>query len=650
MGFGYMGKILVVDLTGGRLHTESVPDAVYDKLLSGMGLAAWYLYRHIPPGTDPMGPDNVLGFVSGLLTGSGSLFTGRWMVVGLSPLTGGWGDANCGGSFAPAIKQCGYDAIFFSGISPKPVYLYADGQVAELKDAADLWGQDTVATEALLTQRHKAKKRPRIACIGAAGERRSLIAGVVNDGGRLAARSGLGAVMGAKRLKAVALAGSRRVQVHDRETVRTLSRQVSAVVRDQPPFVSGKVAAYMGRLMRALPAQMETDGLLYQMILRKWGTVGMNQMSIEMGDSPIKNWKGTNEDFGPEKSAPIDPDVFTRPVVAKYFCYSCPLGCGALIDGGDGGPPAHRPEYETVLALGGLCLNTDSASIFRMNERLNRAGMDSISAGGTIAFAIECYESGLLTRADTDGLELRWGDTAAMEALLDKMIRREGIGDVLADGTQVAARRIGRDSARFAMHAGGQELGMHDGRFDPGFALHYSVEPTPGRHTIGSLLYYEMFQLWRRVETLPDPALFYLKTSKYADDLEKARMAVACSQYVNVVNGAGGCLFGAFLGTQRLPLFEWINAVTGREMSPADYLACGGGIQTLRQAFNVRQGIDPRRNRASDRSLGRPPQSAGANAGRTVPIERLMRAYWQQFGWDADTGRPPAEALSGFDL
>jgi aldehyde:ferredoxin oxidoreductase len=650
MGSGYTGKILTVDLTRGEIQRHTLPDTIYRRWLSGMGLAAGYLYGRIPAGADPLGPENILGFVCGILTGTGSLFTGRWMVVGKSPLTGGWGDANCGGNFAPAIKQCGLDAIFFSGTSPRPVYLLADGQNAELRDAGAIWGRDSIATESWLAREHGGRRAPRIACIGPAGERRSLMAGVVNDGGRLAARSGLGAVMGAKRLKAVVLTGSRRIAVQDRETMRALSQGVNAVVRGLPPFVPGNVAASMGRLIRALPAQMETDGRLYQMILQKWGTVGMNQMSIEMGDSPIQNWKGTHEDFGPSKSAAIDPDVFTRPVVSKYFCYSCPLGCGALVAGESDGLLHHRPEYETVLALGALCLNSDAASILRMNERLNRAGMDSISAGATLAFAMECYENGLLTRSDTDGLELTWGNSTAMEALLERMIRREGIGDLLADGTRLAAERIGRDSARFAMHAGGQELPMHDGRFDPGFALHYSVEPTPGRHTIGSLLYYEMFQLWRKDDRLPDPSFLYLKSRKYEDDRQKAHMAAACSRFVNVLNAAGACLFGAFLGVHRLPVFEWLNAATGWNRSAQDYLECGSRIQTARQAFNLRHGIDPRRNRAADRALGRPPQTRGANAGRQVPIEGLMQHYWQAFGWDPETGRPDPATLQQLDL
>ena len=643
MGGGYMGKVLWVDLTRGKMHEERLSDEIYADFLGGTGLAARLLYDRIPPGADPLGPGNILGFVAGLLTGAGTLFTGRWMAVGKSPLTGGWGDANCGGNFAPAIKRCGYDGIFFSGISPHPVYLAVDKGKAVLHDAAGVWGMDTYQTHDHLA-RITPIRHPRIACIGPAGENRSLIAGICNDKGRLAARSGLGAVMGAKRLKAVVLGGALRVPVSDRETVRTLTLACNEAVSFQPPFVAGEMTPHLGALMRVLPAQFATDGLLYKILLKKWGTVSMNQMAIEMGDAPIKNWKGSNKDFGPERSAAINPDLFSDATIAKYHCHACPLGCGGIVVKDRLGE-THRPEYETVLALGGLCMNADAGSIFVLNDLLNRAGMDTISAGGTVAFAMECFETGLITQEDTGGIDLTWGHSAGMVALVKKMIHREGIGDLLADGVKQAAKRIGRGSARFAIHAGGQELAMHDGRFDPGFAVHNTVEPTPGRHTIGSQLYYEMFQLWRKVPGLPDRNLLYLKGSKYLPDEEKAQAAAACSRFMNVLNAAGGCLFGAFMGVHRLPVFEWLNAVTGWNRSPADYMAAGGRIQTLRQRFNLRHGIDPAQVKMTDRALGRPPMTHGANRGRTVPIEAMRRDYWRQFGWDDRTGRPSPELL-----
>jgi len=647
MGNAYMGKILWVDLSDGNIREEIIPDEIYEAHLSGLGLAAYYLYNRIPAGADPLGPDNILGFVSGLLTGTGSLFSGRWMVVGKSPLTGAWGDANCGGNLSPAIKRCGYDGIFFTGISEKPVYLYVGHNKAELCDASRLWGKDAVETEEILIG--EKGDRARVACIGPAGEKLSLISGICNDRGRLAARSGLGAVMGAKKLKAVVLNGSRRIAVHDREEVKRLSRQCNRWVHWQPPFLSGPMMAYLGAVMRFLPTQMAMDGLLYKIMLRKWGTGSMNQASVEMGDAPVKNWEGSNLDFNPKRSRPTNPDAVIKTEQVKYHCYSCPLGCGGICAVQGKYTETHKPEYETTLALGGLCLNNDMDSLFYMNEALNRAGMDTISAGGTAAFAIECYEKGLLTKADTDGLELTWGNSKAIISLIEKMVRREGIGDLLADGSKVAARKLGK-GADYAIQAGGQELPMHDGRNDPGFNVHYSAEPAPGRHTIGAQLYYEMFQLWRRVKGLPRPKFLYFKDRKYAADEEKAVMAAACSKFMNVANGAGMCLFGLFLGAQRTPTFEWLNAATGWHKTPEDYMEIGERIQTLKQLFNFKHGVDPRSFKVGDRVLGRLPQSQGANRGRTMDIEKMIGDHWRRFGWDAETGEPSEARVAALGI
>ncbi|MBW2545192.1 MAG: aldehyde ferredoxin oxidoreductase family protein [Deltaproteobacteria bacterium] len=648
MGKGYMGKILTVDLTAGDIKEEIIPDDVYEKYLSGMGLAAYILYNRIPAGADPLGPDNILGFVSGLLTGTGSLFAGRWMVVGKSPLTGGWGDANCGGNFSPAIKRCGYDGIFFKGISSKPVYLYIENGKARLRDASHVWGRDTVEAEKMLLE--DAPAGARVALIGPSGEKLSLISGICNDGGRMAARSGLGAVMGAKRLKALVLAGAKRIPVHNREGIKKLSRKCNKWVQFQPPFVPGSMMPYIGAFMRVMPTVLAQDGILYKIFLRKWGTGSMNQMSIEMGDSPIKNWKGNNEDFGPKKSVTTRPDVFTDREMIKYHCYSCPLGCGGICSMTGKYSETHKPEYETVLALGGLCMNEDVDSIFHLNETLNRAGMDTISAGGTVAFAIECYEEGILTKKDTDGLELSWGNSDAIIALIDKMVSREGVGDILADGSRIAARKLGKEAERLTIHAGGQELAMHDGRNDPGFALHYSVEPTPGRHTIGSGLYYEMFQLWKKVKGLPKVGLLYFKGSKYVVDEEKAVRGAACSKFMNVLNGAGLCMFGSFLGTKKIPTFEWLTEATGWNKTPEEYMEIGERIQTLRQAFNVKHGIEPKDFKLSGRAVGMPPLSGGANKGRTVDIDKMMESYWGQFGWDTRTGKPGSECMARLDI
>jgi aldehyde:ferredoxin oxidoreductase len=641
MAYAYMGKILNVDLTTGEIREEAIPGEIYEQYLSGTGLAAWLLHERIPAGADPLGPDNILGFVSGLLTGTPSYFTGRWSVVGKSPLTGTWGDANCGGNLAPAIKRNGYDGIFFNGQSDRPVYLYLKNGKSELRDAAHLWGMDTTDAEEALIGVHGAGAR--VAVIGPAGEKLSLISGVFNDRGRMAARSGLGAVMGSKRLKAVVLDGKLRVPVHDAETMKRLSQTCNKWVQLQPPFLSGKAMACLGALMRILPTQMALDGMLYKIFLKKWGTSSMNQMSVEMGDAPVKNWKGSSVDWGMGKSTSVNPDHIKAVEKAKYHCYACPLGCGGICVPKPGAPEVHKPEYESILSLGAQCLNGDLDSIFHMNELLNRAGMDTISAGGTISFAMECWEKGLLTKADTDGLDLTWGSSAAMIALVEKMIRREGIGDILADGSRKAAARIGKGSIQYAMQAGGQELPQHDGRNDPGYAVHYSVEPTPGRHTMGAQMYYEMFQLWKKVKGLPKPPLFYFKGRKYVADEEKAATTAACSKFMSLANGAGLCMFGLFLGSTRIPTFEWLNAATGWNRTPEEYMVIGARIQTLKQAFNIKHGIDPRASLIGDRVAGIPPQVEGANRGRSVDIDRMASDYWRQFGWDSKTGMPPVQ-------
>lgn len=647
MAKGYMGNILWVDLSTGKCHEETIDDQVYERYLAGSGLGAYILSRDIPAGADPLGPDNILGLVSGLLTGTGSLFTGRWMAVGKSPLTGGYGEANCGGNFSPAIKRSGYDGIFFKGISDKPVYLYINKGKPQLLPADGIWGMDCIETEKKLIGIHQKKRKPRVVCIGPAGEKVSCIAGISNDLGRMAARSGLGAVMGVKKLKAVVLDGGRHIKPSFPQRMRNYSQSCTKWVKFQPPFLNGSGMKSLGALMRLMPTQTVMDGMLFKIMLRKWGTVSLNQFSIESGDAPIKNWKGSNKDFTPKQSNNLNADRMIESEVYKYHCYSCPLGCGGICRGDFPGGETHKPEYESVLALSGLCLNDDMESVFQLNDLLNRAGMDTISAGATVAFAIECFENRVLRKEDTDGLTLSWGDHRAIMALIRKMIAREGIGDILGDGVKKASERIGKGSEAYAIHAGGQELPMHDSRLDPGFAVHYSVEPTPGRHTIGSQLYYEMFQLWKRLPELPKARMIYFKGAKYKTDQDKTLQAAACSKFMNVLNGAGGCAFGAMIGVTRFPIFEWLNAATGWNQSPGDYMAVGERIQTLKQNFNIKHGLDPKSSRVHDRAIGKPPQKRGANKNRSVDVDRLMADYWRQFHWDPKTGKPSTQKMEG---
>ena len=648
---GYTGKILCVDLTTERCIEEHVPEHIYYNYLSGIGLAARLLYDRIPAGADPLGPDNILAFVSGLLTGTGSLFTGRWMAAAKSPLTGTWGDANCGGNFSPAIKQCGYDAILFSGISKKPVYLHIGNKGAQVLPADDLWGKDAITAEEILISRARGKKRPAVACIGTAGEKLSLISGICNEGGRIAARSGLGAVMGSKRLKAVVLEGSRLIGCADRAEVKRLSKRCSRKSRGLP-LPGGWFMVLFGKITSKLKAVPPLPGKVLASMFRKWGTSSLNQFSVELGDSPIKNWKGSSVDFPGKISKNISPDRFMARVNKKYHCYACPMGCGGIctvkIKGQE--EETHKPEYESTMSFSGLLLNGDLDTIFYLNQLLNRAGMDTISAGGTVAFAMECFENGIITKEDTGGIDLSWGNTGGIVALVEKMAAREGIGDILADGARKAAERIGKGSGAFAITAGGQELAMHDPRNDPGYGLHASVEPTPGRHSIGAQQYYELSALWRKIKKLPKPKPLITIKSKFIADREKAVHAVANSCFSQFYNGAGLCLFGALTGVHRVPVFEWMNAASGWDRTPEDYMEVGRRVQTLKQLFNIKHGIEPIALKTHPRSAGDPPMTAGPNKGCSFDLEKMMRDYWEEIGWDRESGKPTMETIEALGL
>ncbi|HAF62957.1 MAG TPA: aldehyde ferredoxin oxidoreductase [Anaerolineaceae bacterium] len=652
---GYTGKILSIDLSTGCYQVEAIPDKVYEEFLSGLGLGVYYLYRHIPAGCDPLGPDNILGFVSGLLTGTGSLMTGRWLAVCKSPLTGGWGDANCGGTLSPAIKRCGFDAIFIRGQAEQPVFILVENEVVSIHPAEDLWGKDAIESEEILLEKYKQwGKKASVAVIGAAGEKMSLLAGICNSGGRIAARSGVGAVMGSKNLKALVLCGNQPITASNPQQIKKLNKHYTQNIRNQKlqNMVSGSMFPTLGGILMGGKLTKRIPGMLYAGLLKKWGTNISNTLGMRCGDNPIMNWRGSVRQFTKRSFKHLNPDLITKTEIKKYGCYSCAIRCGGICQFKDPDSghtrETHKPEYETINAFGGLLMNTDLESIYKINDLLNRAGMDSISAGGTIAFALECYEQGLITHSDTGGLELTWGNAEAITELVRQMIHRNGFGAMLADGTRQAAQRIGKGADRFAIHAGGQEPGMHDGRLDPQLGLHYCVDPTPGRHTIGSGLYYNMMQLWRFTDAAPKPSLLYPRSREFEPSEENAVISVVSSCTKMVLDGAGGCLFALISGLHNWQLFDYLNATTGWQKTADDYLLIGRRIQTLRQMFNIREGIDPCQNNLHPRGLGNPPQTRGPLKNKEVPINAMQRMHWRQFGWDEKSGFPLEKSI--YDL
>jgi aldehyde:ferredoxin oxidoreductase len=635
------GQILWINLTRGSWEVETLPDQVYEDYLSGLGLGVRLLYDRIPAGADPLGPHNLLGFVGGLLTATGAMFSGRFLVVGKSPLTGGWGDANCGGSLAPAIKQSGYDGIFFEGAADRPVYLHVrDGQ-AEILPADDLWGKDTVETEAALIERHG--KRARVACIGPAGENLVRFAGISNDRGRLAARSGLGAVMGSKKLKAVVLEGRHKVEVHDPQAIQRWSKATAALMPKGKSGLPSWALLPLGRLMSWLPTGFRIDGLMSLAPLSEWGTVVANQLSVVMGDAPVRNWRGLPSDY-PSASIGLSRIVPTQR--KKYHCTACPLGCGSITEMSGRYHETHRPEYETMIALGPNVLNRDLDSIYDLNEYCNRMGLDSISTGAAVAFALDCAERGLLPDGLTGEQPLQWGDAQAITRLVEDIAHRRGLGDLLAEGLLRAAQQLGPSSEPYAVHAGGQELPMHDPHIDPSYGVLYASDPTPGRHTVTSTIEYEMARLWTRVSWAPEPPQRYPKSDKYRDSQENAFKYAAGAIYKSLLDCAGLCLFGTHIGVDRSGFFEMLAAATGLEKSPDEYMEIGRRVQDLRQWFNIKHGIEPAEVCINPLAVGQPPTSQGPARGLSVDVYAMRSSFWKAMGWDEHTGhplRPPPE-------
>ncbi|MGA9347960.1 MAG: aldehyde ferredoxin oxidoreductase N-terminal domain-containing protein, partial [Anaerolineae bacterium] len=369
MARGYMGKILFVDLSKNKLKDEALDEKICRQFIGGYGIGARILFSRQKAGIDPLGPDNTLGILSGPFSGTPALSGTRFTVVGKSPLTGGWGDANSGGYFGAFLKFAGYDALFFSGISAKPVYLFINNGKAELRDAAHLWGKDTRQTEEIL--KSELGKDVEVACIGPSGENLSLISAVMSRS-RTAARSGLGAVMGSKKLKAVAVKGNMKVPLADEQRTKELRRK------------------YQGELGGHIAW------------LKPFGTPFLVDIGVQTGDSPVKNWTGVGVIDFPDFQ-PIAKEAVIARMTKKFACYQCPIGCGGYMKAGTGeykyAADSRRPEYETTAMFGTNCLNNNLESIIKANDICDRYGIDTISAGAAIAMAIECYENGLITKA-----------------------------------------------------------------------------------------------------------------------------------------------------------------------------------------------------------------------------------------------------------
>ncbi|MBW1782253.1 MAG: aldehyde ferredoxin oxidoreductase family protein, partial [Deltaproteobacteria bacterium] len=416
MLYGLMGNILRVNLTDGKIFEEKIREDWAEKFIGGAGLATRYLYDEVPEGADPLGRENRLIFMAGPLTGTASPSASRYSVVAKSPLTGIWGHGNSGGTFGPALKRSGFDGIIFEGISPEPVYLMIEDGKAELRDAKDLWGKTVPKTEDLI--RASSDQKMTIASIGPAGENLVRYAAIMNNRHRAAGRCGLGSVMGSKRLKAIACAGKASIRLASQEAFRENAK----------------------RQMELLDESMLKIGF------EAFGTNMVSDMVNAKGGYPTLNWQqGVFEQI-----EEVNGQALTDKVLVKGVnCFACPIACGRGTEIKEGpwkGRKGEGPEYESANTLGAMCGVSDMNAITMANYLCNEYGLDTITAGSTIAFSMECYEKGILTKDQTGGMALQFGDGALVVALIEKIARRDGVGDLLAEGTKALSEKLGQGS------------------------------------------------------------------------------------------------------------------------------------------------------------------------------------------------------------
>jgi aldehyde:ferredoxin oxidoreductase len=615
MANAYMGKILRVDLSTGKISTEDIRWDWAKLFWGGPGLATRYLYDEVPQYADPLGPENELIFMTGPLTGTAAPSAGRYSVVAKSPLTGIWGHGNSGGNFGPAMKRSGYDGIIFKGISPVPVYLkLVDGQ-AELCDATNLWGKTTSETENAVMESHG--KQMHIACIGPGGENLVRYAAIMNNTSRCVGRCGMGAVMGSKRLKAVVCAGKAKIEFADKEKFREIVKKQMALM----------------------------DESILKVGFESFGTNMVSDMVNARGGYPTLNWQGGVFD----KIQEVNGQALTDKVLVKEVgCFACPIACGRSTEIKDGKWKGHKgegPEYETVNMFGACCGISDMNAITMANYQCNEYGIDTISAGSTIAFAMECYDKGILTKEQTGGLDLKFGNVELMVELVEKIARRQGVGDLLAEGTRVMSERLGQGSAHFAIHVKGLELSAYDPRAAKITGLAFVTANRGGDHITAYV----------QGPTFIDAPFLSIDDSRIEDPLianpKEAKVVVDLEDCLTMYDCMGACKFMGILLTAE-DFVELQNAATGWSIDTADFRKCGERIYNLMRLFSVREGITREMDTLPAR-LMEDPLPDGPAQGMVIDrdtMEMLKDAYYVLRGWDVATGIPTAEKLRELEL
>jgi len=607
--FNDLRKIIDLDLTKSTISIQKLEEYLFRNYLGGSGLAAKLLYDELQIDLSPLHPDSPLLFFSGLLTGTSIPTACKLSICAKSPLTGIWSEATVGGTWGAELKFCGYEGIIIRGKADKPVYLYITPEEIKIKDAQEIWGKDTYN----ISQNLKEKYGPeiKIASIGQAGENLVNISSIVIDAPhyRLAGRGGLGAVMGSKNLKAIIVKGNLNPPVKNPLALKESLKADRQNIRHY------------------------TEGL------HKLGTAGAVEAREYTGDLPIKNfaqgrWPGASKITGQV----IVDTLFKR----HYACFACPIACGKQVK--IKLPPfvAHGPEYETVAALGSLCLNDNLDSIVEANDLCNRYGIDTISLGISIAFVMEANEKGLLDQENFKDINLKWGEYQSIIKIIHQVAKNEGLGKLLGQGVRLFSKKIGNISEEFAIHVKGLELPLHDPRAYTGMALSYATANRGGCH-LESLSY--------AIESgIPLEDLGYGKDNSLNPhtSVGKAELVIKLQNYMNVLNALGLCKFLLFGRIGPTKVTEWLNYVTGWNLTPAELLTIGERLHNLKRRYNIRLGIDRKDDTLPSRLLHLT-RHAGMAAGVLPELDKMLEEYYQLRGWN-EKGIPTEEKLKELEL
>jgi aldehyde:ferredoxin oxidoreductase len=645
--FGTCGRVLHVDLTERRHWVEDIDAAVYRQFLGGYGLGAWLMWKHFPAKADALDPSACFAICSGLLTGLRTPFSGRIQIVGKSPLTGTWADSNSGGSVASKLRHAGYDALVVRGRAAEPTVLVIRDSEVLFEPAGTLWGQEIPQAFDALTARYGSKRDVGVSAIGPAGEHLQRIASVMNDRYHAFGRQGFGAIYGSKQLKAIVVSGSGEVAVAKPAEFKAVCKRITdEYKRDLNPLAKLLVymakpkswLAWMYRLMTRLHSKIVAPTASMRQLWSQRGTTAAVALSIENGDAPIKNWLGAGaKDFPLAKKAmKLDGGQVDKLITKKLSCGDCPMPCKGIVKVKSRGlSDVRRPDYETIVGFGANLLNDDLELVTACHDACNRYGIDAVSSSATLAWACEAVDKGLLSAADLDGIDLRWGNGEAALALTVKMGAADGCGAWLGQGVKRAAEHLGKGSSDFAVHVHGSEPAYHDTRFTSLMGVTYIADPTPGRHTAGSASWNETFAAGF---TLPGAVDKKDWNVKWKGTEGKGRAQAHFSNAHQTMNGLGLCMFTMLTGS--LPWADLVNGATGWGVDDAELLRCGERIQNLRAAFNRREGIAPADFQPHRRMLGEGDGnlSAGPLKGVRVPLPVLKDDYYQAMRWNPQTG------------